>query len=144
MFFVVYISVCIIYGWTVEKAVHLSVPLICQFFGSSPLWLLSPEISLLKVFVNSTVGLCVTTQFNAIGTLLVDLHPTRSASATAANNLYRCLMGAAGTAVINPIIDALGTGTSPSPCLSLSAVLLAVLLHPPYTPSAHLLREIVS
>jgi hypothetical protein len=38
------------------------------------------------------------------------MYSGQSASATAANNLYRCLCGAAGTAVIDPIISALGPG----------------------------------
>ncbi|GAA6014137.1 hypothetical protein JCM10207_006109 [Rhodosporidiobolus poonsookiae] len=78
----------IIYGWTVDKRVHLSVPLICQFF----------------------VGFASMTQFTSISTLLVDLFPGRSASATAANNLARCLLGAGATAVIDPIISRMGAG----------------------------------
>lgn len=85
---VVMLASCIIYGWTLGKAVHISVPLICQFF----------------------TGLCSTSIFNSISTLLVDLFPGQSASATAANNLYRCLFGAAGTAVIEPTLSALGPG----------------------------------
>lgn len=41
---------------------------------------------------------------------MVDLFPGRSASATAANNFYRCLMGAGGTAVIDPILARMGPG----------------------------------
>ncbi|KAI5477719.1 MFS transporter [Pseudohyphozyma bogoriensis] len=78
----------ITYGWTLDKGVYLAVPLICQFF----------------------IGLCVTTMFNSFSTLLVDMFPGSSASATAANNIYRCLMGAAGTAFIDPLISALGAG----------------------------------
>ena len=56
------------------------------------------------------VGLSVTSQFNCVSTLLVDMYPGASASATAANNLYRCLCGAAGTGFIEPLIAALGEG----------------------------------
>lgn len=80
--------VSIVYGWTVEKGVHLSVPLICQF-GS---------------------GFASMTQFTSISTLLIDLFPKSSASATASNNLVRCLMGAGATAVIDPIIARMGNG----------------------------------
>lgn len=42
--------------------------------------------------------------------MLVDLYPTSPATATAANNLVRCLMGAAGTAVIIQMIEGMGRG----------------------------------
>lgn len=87
--FVITVASTIAYGWTVQYKVNLAVPLVCQFF----------------------LGLTVTTQFNSISTLLVDLYPTQSASATAANNLYRCLLGAAGTAGITPLLNRLGAGT---------------------------------
>ncbi|GFF54034.1 probable transporter AQR1 [Aspergillus udagawae] len=44
--------------------------------------------------------------FNINSTLLIDCFPERPASATALNNLCRCLLGAAGVSVIQPIIDA--------------------------------------
>ena len=43
-------------------------------------------------------------------TLVVDLFPRTSASATAVNNLVRCLVGAGGVAVVQVIIDAIGVG----------------------------------
>lgn len=45
-----------------------------------------------------------------MSTMLVDLYPLSPATATAANNLVRCLMGAAGTAVIIQMIDSMGRG----------------------------------
>jgi predicted MFS family arabinose efflux permease len=44
--------------------------------------------------------------FNINSTLLIDCFPERPASATALNNLCRCLLGAAGVSVITPLIDA--------------------------------------
>ncbi|CAM1508920.1 Fc.00g026590.m01.CDS01 [Cosmosporella sp. VM-42] len=44
--------------------------------------------------------------FNINSTLLVDCFPDGSAGATAINNLCRCLLGAAGVSVIQPMIDA--------------------------------------
>jgi hypothetical protein len=38
--------------------------------------------------------------------LLIDCFPERPASATALNNQCRCLLGAAGVSVIQPLIDA--------------------------------------
>ena len=45
-----------------------------------------------------------------MSTMLVDLYPSSPATATAANNLVRCLMGAAGTAVIIQMINGMGRG----------------------------------
>lgn len=41
---------------------------------------------------------------------MVDIYPGKPATATAANNVVRCLLGAAATAAIGPMTDALGTG----------------------------------
>ncbi|GAA5891148.1 hypothetical protein JCM5296_004909 [Sporobolomyces johnsonii] len=87
-YFAVLIACSIVYGWVLDKGVHLSVPLIMQFF----------------------VGISVTSIFNMVSTLVVDLYPGQSASATAANNLYRCLCGAAGTAFVDPLINKMGAG----------------------------------
>ncbi|KAH8172308.1 major facilitator superfamily protein [Sarocladium implicatum] len=43
--------------------------------------------------------------FNINSTLLVDCFPNGSASATALNNLTRCLLGAVGVSVIQPLIN---------------------------------------
>ena len=56
------------------------------------------------------IGLTVTGSFNVLNTLLVDLYPLSPATATAANNLVGCLMGAAGTAIIVQMIDGMGRG----------------------------------
>jgi len=45
-----------------------------------------------------------------MGVMLVDLYPLSPATATAANNLVRCWMGAAGTAVILYMIEGMGLG----------------------------------
>ena len=42
--------------------------------------------------------------------LLVDVSPGRVGAAVAANNLSRCLLGAAFTAAIAPAIEAMGSG----------------------------------
>lgn len=82
------------------------MPLIMQFFGMCGrrpfVYRSYPE--------SSAAGLGVTTILNSVSTLLVDLYPKQAASATAANNLYRCLCGAAGTAIIEPLINAIGEG----------------------------------
>ena len=42
--------------------------------------------------------------------MLVDLYPYSPSTATAANNLCRCLIGAAGTGIIIPMIGGMGRG----------------------------------
>ena len=56
------------------------------------------------------VGLLLTTVYNGLNVLLVDLYPAAPATASAANNLLRYLVGAAATAAIDPMIDGLGQG----------------------------------
>jgi multidrug resistance protein len=90
------------YGWVLEKNVHLAAPLILQFF----------------------IGLCVNGAFNILSTLVVDLYPQSPSTATAANNLVRCFIGAAGTGVINIMIDAMGRGW----CFTLIALVYVVAM----------------
>lgn len=49
---------------------------------------------------------------NTCSVLIVDMYPGKAGAATAANNLTRCLLGAAATAVITPMTNALGAGWS--------------------------------
>lgn len=78
----------LVYGWVLQQEVHLAVPLILQFL----------------------MGVFLAGSFNVLSVLLVDLYPQKPATATAANNLVRCAFGAAGTAVIFEMRDAMGTG----------------------------------
>lgn len=96
---------CIGYGWALERQVSVAVPLVLSFF----------------------IGLCITWPFQIMNLLIVDSYPGAPATATAANNLVRCLTGAAATASIEPIIRGIGRGwaftllallfTIPSPVL---------------------------
>ena len=74
------------WGWSLQARTTLAAPLIVLFFSS---FFLSGALAMLS-------------------TLLVDLYPQNPATATAALNLSRCLMSAAGTAVTQYIIDAMG------------------------------------
>jgi MFS family permease len=78
----------LVYGWVLEKNANLAAPLILQFF----------------------IGLCVNGSFNVLSTLVVDLYPQSPSTATAANNLVRCFMGAAGTGIIDIMVDHMGRG----------------------------------
>lgn len=56
------------------------------------------------------IGLPVQGIFTAIGTLLVDTHPGKPASAQAANNFIRCATAGAGLAIFEPALGRLGPG----------------------------------
>ena len=44
------------------------------------------------------------------GTLLVDIHPKSPSTAQAANSFVRAFLAGAGTACVQPFIDAMGVG----------------------------------
>ncbi|KAL2871161.1 major facilitator superfamily domain-containing protein [Aspergillus lucknowensis] len=52
------------------------------------------------------IAFSATAIFNVNSTVLVDCFPDRAAGATALNNLVRCLLGAAGVSVVQPLIGA--------------------------------------
>ncbi|KAI0508671.1 chloramphenicol resistance protein [Xylaria bambusicola] len=76
------------YGWALERQTSVAVPLVLSFF----------------------IGICVTWPFQIMNLLVIDLYPTAPATATAANNLCRCILGAASTASIEYIIRGIGRG----------------------------------
>lgn len=78
-----------LYGFSLQLK-NLAPPLILQFF----------------------IAYAATAVFSLNSALVIDLFPGASASATAVNNLMRCSVGAAGVAGAQPLIDALGAGTS--------------------------------
>ncbi len=82
------IACTIVFGWTLNYRVHISVPIICTFI----------------------LGWSSTSIIGVISTFLVDVYPKKGASATAALNLVRCLMGAGGSAAVLPIVNAIGVG----------------------------------
>ncbi|KAK4544120.1 hypothetical protein LTR36_004618 [Oleoguttula mirabilis] len=88
------------YGWVMQVETSLAAPLVLMFI----------------------MGLTLTGAFNAMSVMVVDLHPLSPATATAANNLVRCLMGAGATAVVIYMIDAMGRGW----CFTLVAGVVAV------------------
>ncbi|KAI0482167.1 chloramphenicol resistance protein [Xylariaceae sp. FL0804] len=93
------------YAWALQQETTVAVPLVLTFF----------------------IGLTVTGAFQILNLLVVDLYAEAPATATAANNLTRCLAGAVATSVIDRIIAAWGRGWAftfvallfaiPSPCL---------------------------
>jgi len=76
------------YGWVLGRKVHLSAPVILLFI----------------------IGWSIIGTSQVLNVLMVDLWPGKSASATAANNLFRCELGAASSAAITPMSLAMGDG----------------------------------
>lgn len=80
----------IIYGWIMEHHVSIAGPAIVLF----------------------VLGYLMIAAYQILSVLLVDIHPSQAATASAANNLLRCEIGAAFAAVIAPMINGIGTGWS--------------------------------
>ncbi|KAK0248878.1 hypothetical protein LTS09_015963 [Friedmanniomyces endolithicus] len=76
------------YGWMLTHPIPLAGPII-----------------LLLIF-----GYCQIGASQVLNILIIDIHPAAPATATAANNVLRCLIGAAATAAIIPMSDAVGNG----------------------------------
>ena len=89
------------YGWALHFQAPLAVPLVLIFL----------------------VGLTITGSFGIVQTLIVDLNPQAPATAVAAVNLVRCLLGAAVMAFIERMLEAMGRGW----CFTFWAFLCAVL-----------------
>ena len=92
----------LVFGWTLHYNVHIAVPIITTFVSG---WM--------SVSIQTTIM-----------TYLVDEFPDISASASAALNIARCLLGAGGTAAANPLIEAVGIG----PCFSILTGLMLIAL----------------
>lgn len=81
--------VCIVaYGWVMEYKTALAGPVVMLFF----------------------TGHLTSGAFSSLSTLIVDLNRQSPATAVAANNLFRCLLGAGAVAVANPLIQRIGIG----------------------------------
>jgi hypothetical protein len=92
------IATCL-YGWVLQESMHVIIPLALQFI----------------------IGGAMTMVFNISGTLLVDQHPKRPATAQAANNLMRCSMAALGLAAVEPLL----TGVDIGWCYTIFAIITA-------------------
>lgn len=76
------------WGWALQYKTSIAVPAVLLFL----------------------MGLGMIGFNNTSSVLIVDMYPGRAGAATAANNLTRCLIGAAATAAITPMIDKMGIG----------------------------------
>ncbi|KAH1792887.1 hypothetical protein KXV56_001783 [Aspergillus fumigatus] len=71
------------------------------------------------------ISFCITAAYNVMNVLIVDLYYTTPATAMAANNLVRCFLGAAATAVIHPMILKWGNRTT---YLAVAGAMLSVTI----------------
>ncbi len=76
------------FGWMVQYKLNLSGPLIFLFI----------------------IGFCTSASLNTVSVLLVHIYPGRAGTATAANNLIRCWLGAGATSGVVPLINKIGIG----------------------------------
>jgi MFS family permease len=110
----------LIFGWTLDRRLHISAPIICTFF----------------------LGWAATSIQGVITTYLVDVFSSRGASATAALNLARCLLGAGGTAAVLPLSNAIAVGwtfTMLTGIMAISTSLIVVQMR--YGPGWRRTRE---
>lgn len=84
----IFIAATLSYGWCLEARTTIALPILWTF----------------------CTGFTTTAIMSMFSTLIVDWYPNAGASATAAINLARCLLGAGGTAVVQPMIERLGVG----------------------------------
>jgi MFS family permease len=96
----VFVLTVALYGFSLPLNI-IAIPLVLQFF----------------------IAYTATAVFSFNSALVIDLYPGASASATAVNNLMRCSVGAAGVAVVQLVIDAIGSG----PTFALFAGITVVL-----------------
>ncbi|KAB5540318.1 major facilitator superfamily domain-containing protein [Coniochaeta sp. 2T2.1] len=82
------IVVMLVWGWVIQERVSVVAPCVLLFL----------------------MGVGMIGFVNTINTLLIDIYPSKAGAAVAANNLTRCLLGAAASAAIQPMITALGNG----------------------------------
>ena len=110
-------------GWVLEFETNLAGPLILLFF----------------------IGYNFLAAFNVMGVLVIDIYRESPATASAANNLIRCLLGAGGTALVIPMINAMGRGWTYTfiglVCIALTPVFFVVMRCGPGWREERRLRE---
>ena len=113
----------IAYGWVIHFETNLAGPLVLLF-----------------VIIYTACA-----AFNVLSVLIVDIHPESPATATAANNLVRCWLGAGATAAILPLIEAIGRGWACTLvglfCCAASPLLFIVMKYGPTWRKGRLTKE---
>lgn len=101
-------------GFPIERArVEMGLP--CLLLGVLTVigygWIVNFNLSIAgPVVMLFLMGYALIAGFQALNVLMVDLYPSQASSATAASNVVRCLLGAAASAAILPMTDAMGQG----------------------------------
>ncbi|EXL98029.1 hypothetical protein FOIG_09588 [Fusarium odoratissimum NRRL 54006] len=94
------------YGWTLNKPTHLAGPMLFLFI----------------------IGYATTAVAQALNALMVDLFPQDAATASAANNLIRCGLGAVITAAIQPLTHAVQPGWTYAICAGFLLIIVALFI----------------
>jgi MFS family permease len=87
-FFLVAVVFIIAYGWILTQKISIAVPIVVLFF----------------------TGYGLTSSFQILNVLMVDIYPGKPSVATAANNIVRCEIGAIFSAILLPLVDSIGWG----------------------------------
>ncbi|KAF7937247.1 uncharacterized protein EAE98_001561 [Botrytis deweyae] len=103
-------------NFPIEKA-RLEIALPLFYLGALAIiaygWVMGHHVSIAgPVILLFVIGYALVASFQVLNILMVDIYPGRPATATAANNVVRCELGAIATAVIVPMVNAIGTGWS--------------------------------
>lgn len=94
------------YGWTLNKPTHLAGPMVFLF----------------------VIGYASTAVAQALNALMVDNFPRDAATASAANNLIRCGLGAGMSAAIQPLTNAVHAGWTYTICAAFLLVIIPFLM----------------
>ncbi|KAH8777736.1 major facilitator superfamily domain-containing protein [Diaporthe sp. PMI_573] len=81
-------AVVFAWGWALQYQAPIAVPCVLLFL----------------------MGVGMIGYMNSSTVLVVDMYPKKAGAATAANNLTRCLLGAAATGAVSPMVEAMGVG----------------------------------
>ena len=102
-------------GFPIERA-RLEVSLALLYLSTAAIipygWVMNlqhPPLPAVLVLL-FIVSLCLSGAFQPLTALVIDINPRSPAAATAANQFVRCLIGAGGVAVVNPMLNTLGRG----------------------------------
>ncbi|TGO34099.1 hypothetical protein BHYA_0212g00030 [Botrytis hyacinthi] len=100
-------------NFPIEKA-RLEIALPLFYLGALAIiaygWVMGHHVSIAgPVILLFVIGYAPVASFQVLNILMVDIYPGKPATATAANNVVRCELGAIATAVIVPMVNAIGT-----------------------------------
>jgi len=101
-------------NFPIEKArLQVAVPLLlsCSLFTIAYGWILHSRTNVAgPCIMLFFLGYTLIASTQSISILIVDINPGKAGTATAANNLIRCLLGAGATALISPMTNKMGLG----------------------------------